>query len=361
MNSRERYIALLTGQPIDHMPFHLYWGPWGTTWERWQREGAPKEASHLAAYYKCDPLPTFLPINAGPCPAFEYKVLGEDDETRTWIDSWGIRRRNFKHAESMSQFLEFPIKTSDDWERYKRERLAPADPRRLQSDWLSIGQKCQEQGVGIKVGGFPNVGVFGTYRWLLGDEECLIALYTMPDIAHDIMNHMTSVYLAVFEQVAAKVHIDEIHLWEDMCGKQGPLISPEHFREFMLPCYNRIKDFARRNGIAIISVDTDGQPDKIIPPMMEGGVNMMLPFEVQAGSDVNYFRKKYPGLAILGGIDKRALARDHKAIDAELARIRPAIATGMYIPELDHLVPDDVSWENYDYYARQLKKMILGG
>jgi uroporphyrinogen decarboxylase len=261
----------------------------------------------------------------------------------------------------MSQFLEFPVKDRSGWEEYKRQHLNPDDPARMETNWREVAAQCEAQGRPIRLGDFPDVGIFGTYRWLLGDEECLIALYTMPDVAHDIMDHMTDLYLTVFEKVLAHTRVDVIHLWEDMCGKQGPLISPEHFREFMLPCYNRIKKFAKDHGIPLISVDTDGQPDKIIPPMMEGGVNFMFPFEVQAGADVNYFRKQYPGLALLGGIDKRALAIDRRAIDAELARVRPAMATGMYIPELDHLVPDNVPWENYDYYVRQLKKMILGG
>jgi hypothetical protein len=80
--------------------------------------------------------------------------------------------------------------------------------------------------------------------------------------------------------------------------------------------------------------------------------------EVAAGCDVNQWQARYPALAMLGGIDKRALAAGPAAIDRELARIRPALERGRYIPALDHLVPDDVSWENYCYYARALKALV---
>ena len=63
-------------------------------------------------------------------------------------------------------------------------------------------------------------------------------------------------------------------------------------------------------------------------------------------------------LGMMGGIDKRALAAGPAAIDAELARIRPAMEKGRYIPDLDHLVPDDVSWDNYCYYAEALKRLV---
>jgi uroporphyrinogen decarboxylase len=149
-----------------------------------------------------------------------------------------------------------------------------------------------------------------------------------------------------------------IHLWEDMCGKQGPLISPAHWREFMAPHYRRIRAFADAHGIPVVSVDTDGQPDLIVPPMLEAGVNLLFPMESAAGADVNVFRKKYPGLALMGGFDKRALALGPAAIDAELERIRPAWESGRYIPDLDHHIPPDVSWANFQHYATALKKMV---
>jgi uroporphyrinogen decarboxylase len=60
----------------------------------------------------------------------------------------------------------------------------------------------------------------------------------------------------------------------------------------------------------------------------------------------------------MGGIDKRALARGRQAIDCELGRVRPVIEHGRNIPDLDHLVPEDVSWENYCYYAMRLKEIV---
>lgn len=50
------------------------------------------------------------------------------------------------------------------------------------------------------------------------------------------------------------------------------------------------------------------------------------------------------------GRDRQAwLARGPRAIDEELARIRPAVERGRYIPDLDHLALDDVSWDDYCY------------
>jgi len=359
MTDRERFLACLLGEPVDRPPYLINFGAWATTLKRWEREGPPQDVKNYIGIFEPDHGPQVVPVNLGPCPRFERSVLEEDDDYVTFIDSWGIKRRDYKGGMSMSQFLEFPVKNRDDWERFKAERLDPTHPDRLAGDWLQRCRDWMDKGYPIQLGYYPDVTIYGGVRWLLGDEECLLAFYTMPDLVHEIMDHLATLYLHVFEQVvAAGVRVDVIHIWEDMCGRQGPLISPRHWEEFMGPHYRRIHDFARRHDIPIISVDTDGYPDAIIPPMMAAGVNYLWPFEVAAGCDVNVFRDRYPALAMSGGIDKRPLAEGPAAIDAELERVRPAMEKGRYIPGLDHLVPDNVSWSNYVHYARGLRRLV---
>ena len=358
MNDRERFVACVLGEPVDRPPYWLFWGPWRTTWQRWQREGKPASVTDYRSVFQPDHVPEIVPVNCGPYPAIDQTILAEDDETFVHYDSWGIKRRDFKHSESMSEFLEFPVKSREDWRRFRDERLNPDDPRRLDGDWREQCAAWMKNGWPIQLGWYPDVGIFGTYRWLLGDEEALVCLHTEPDLAHDIMDHMTSLYLTVFEAVVKVARVDVIHLWEDMCFRNGPLISPKAWEAFLGPCYRRIKAFALQHNILLMSVDTDGDPDLITPPMMRNGVNYLLPMEVAAGCDVNVWQARYPQLAMMGGIDKRALAHGPRAIDDELARIRPAVERGRYIPDLDHLIPDDVSWDDYCYYAQALRRLV---
>jgi uroporphyrinogen decarboxylase len=358
MNDRERFVAHLLGEPVDRPPYWLFWRPWNTTVERWEREGMPEDITDFRSAFDADLPPLIVPVNCGPCPPFEQDVLEEDEVSIVFIDPWGIKRRDLKNRESMSEFLEFPVKDRADWERFKEERLDPDHPDRLAGNWREICADWMEKGYPIQLGWFPHAGVFGPVRWLLGDEEGLMAFYTMPDLVHEIMDHITSLYLTVFEKVAREVRVDVIHFWEDMCYRNGPLISPKHWEEFLGPNYRRMKAFADEHGIPLISVDTDGNPDLITPPMMQAGVNFLYPMEVAAGCDVNVWREKYPALGMMGGIDKRVLARSPEAIDRELARVRPAVEAGRYIPCLDHLVPDDVSWENYSHYAQALRQLV---
>ena len=126
----------------------------------------------------------------------------------------------------------------------------------------------------------------------------------------------------------------------------------------VMPSYDRIAAFAKAHGVPVVSVDSDGMVDELVPLMMKHGVNSFMPFEVQAGCDIEVFREQYPMLGIMGGLDKRALAKDRKAMHHELDRAERMLVKGGWIPGFDHLIPPDVPWDNFNYFMQALRKMI---
>jgi uroporphyrinogen decarboxylase len=72
-------------------------------------------------------------------------------------------------------------------------------------------------------------------------------------------------------------------------------------------------------------------------------------------------RKKYGrDLRLWGGVDKRELAKGPAAIDSHLASLLPMIEDGGFIPTVDHLVPPDVSLENFEYYMKRKQQLLRG-
>jgi hypothetical protein len=59
-------------------------------------------------------------------------------------------------------------------------------------------------------------------------------------------------------------------------------------------------------------------------------------------------------MAYRGGVDKRAMAKGGKTLEAEIQRLLPVIRDGGYIPSCDHGIPPDVSWPSYLGYVRLL-------
>ena len=115
----------------------------------------------------------------------------------------------------------------------------------------------------------------------------------------------------------------------------------------MLPYYKELIAFLKQDlGVSVIGVDTDGKMTKLIPLVVEAGVNFIFPFEVQSEMDVIGIREEWPcQFAIWGGIDKRALAEDREAIEAEVMRVvPPMLEKGGYIPAADHAAPPTCPW-----------------
>jgi uroporphyrinogen decarboxylase len=92
---------------------------------------------------------------------------------------------------------------------------------------------------------------------------------------------------------------------------------------------------------------------------LEEGVNVMFPLEVAAGCDPYAWRAEFgKDLRMRGAIAKAPLVAGGSAIDAELERVRPLLDQGGYVPHLDHLVPPDISYDNYRRYLDRKRKLI---
>ncbi|MBM3713127.1 MAG: hypothetical protein FJW56_06790 [Actinobacteria bacterium] len=130
--------------------------------------------------------------------------------------------------------------------------------------------------------------------------------------------------------------------------------------KLLVPRYITVNDFLNKKGIKIISVDSDGNIEDLIPLFLKSGINCVSPLEVNAGMDVIDLRKKYGrDLLMMGGINKMALMSNKKAIyDEVFKKIEPIIEKGGFIPMIDHLVPPDVSYENFIYYLNLKKKLL---
>ena len=74
---------------------------------------------------------------------------------------------------------------------------------------------------------------------------------------------------------------EEAHgAFTNMCYRQGPLLSPDHFRRHLLPRYQRITGLLRRHGVGTVIVDSDGRIGNLVRLWLDGGVNCLIPVEI---------------------------------------------------------------------------------
>jgi uroporphyrinogen decarboxylase len=107
-------------------------------------------------------------------------------------------------------------------------------------------------------------------------------------------------------------------------------------------------------------VDCDGRVDSLLPIWLEAGIDGAYPSEIAAGSDPLALRRAFPGVRLMGGLDKRRFAEGKAGAAAELARLAPLMREGAFIPFVDHFVPPDVSYETYCYSVEERRKQLQG-
>ena len=162
--------------------------------------------------------------------------------------------------------------------------------------------------------------LLGNIRNYMGVEGLAYMYCDDPDLFIEILNTQGELCYQNTKHILEKFDgFDFAHYWEDVCFKNGPLIVPQVFDEYIGPHYKRISDLLLSHGIDIVSVDCDGIIDSLIPTWFNNGVNTMFPIEVGTwDASIAPWREKYgKGLRGIGGMNKTVFAQDKKAIDRE--------------------------------------------
>lgn len=352
--------------------------PWGLTYERWVKEGLPKdmiaidpmegpEETYLCCHtaegiYKYETRLGFDGIKRlsfeVPFSDYEIKVIEETDEYILRRDSNGWYKKYFKDRDVVQE-IKPPITSIEDWEKAKTKAYGVLEKyytdeniKRLYSKFVD-GHEKGDYALVLNMTGF-----FWTPRTLLGIEEHMLALYDSPELIHDINEFVLQVYLKYFTKVLDIIQPDLIYINEDLSGANGPMLSPNHFDEYVAAYYKRLIPVLKQKGVKHVFVDTDGDFNVLIPRFMEAGVDGFLPMDVNAGMDIVAVREKYPTVKFIGAFDKLQIAKSKESIDKEFKRLLPVIKQGGYIPGSDHQVAPSTSLDNYKYYIEKLKEIM---
>jgi uroporphyrinogen decarboxylase len=309
----------------------------------------------LYEYFGLEPF-VFRPVGVDTLlyPPFEERVLEETADFVIKVTRRGVTVRDRRDEGSMPEFLAYPITGPGDL-AWLRERLDPAHPGRVAPDWLAEAERGRADGA-VQ---FCNGGTYFAFlNEHMGTETLLTTYFDDPGFIHAVNDLLCRACEAALQRILPVYPLEALAYHEDMAFKNGPLISPAMFREFMTPYYRRIQALAEPAGIDLGVMDSDGDIRQLIPLWLECGINVFTPMEVAAGMDVVAVRREYGKTACFwGGFDKRILAAGPAEITAELERLRPVIEDGGFIPGCDHLVPPDVSFANYSHFIRSLMSL----
>ena len=199
--------------------------------------------------------------------------------------------------------------------------------------------------------------MIGWLRDWMGVENLAYLCYDDRKLLGEMVMTIADLVCWGLDQVLPRIKPDLGWGWEDICFKNGPLISPNIFEEVAVPAYRKIADKLLAHGCDLYLVDCDGVIDALIPGWLRGGVNVMFPIEIGVwDADPHEYRRRFgKDLRVYGGINKLALEKGPEAIDAEIERRLPFMKEGGFVPLPDHLITPGTSLRDYQYYLDKMR------
>jgi len=373
MNTRERCMNVLHYKDVDRLPA-LHFGYWPELLDEWAEQGHISKELAVAAKrdgsdgdreldklvgWDCNWFTTVGTRNR-LLPAFEKKVLEVlPDGSHRVVTPNGVIEKIKPGIVSIPSEDDYLLKDREAFETLFKPKMQ-FSPKRVDLDFFKRFNETrnQEIPIGLHIGSVMGqirdiTTVMGMSYLIYDEDEELFA-----DIVDTYAEMQYQCVKAVLETGAK---FDFAHYWEDICFKNGPLLSPELFDELCAKHYKKRNDLCHQYGIDIISLDCDGVTEALIPTWIENGVNVLFPIEIGTwGDQFEPARKKYgEKLLGVGGMDKTAFRKDKAAVDAEIERMKRLASMGGFIPCPDHRIMPGSKFELVQYYAEEIKKIKI--
>jgi len=359
MTDRERFNNQMQYKPFDRC-FNMEFGYWEENFHQWSLfvDNHITNNSEADIFFNFD-ITRMIGGNVGMNPPFPAKVVEETATSKILMNPDGLLAEVPKDGhDTIPHYLKSSILTPDDWKRCKEERYRRDDPARKidVAGARRAHPRNRDYPLGIWVG-----SMIGRVRDILTFEGLAYACYDYPDMVEDMVETQCVLVEDALDQLLPEFNdLDYAAGWEDICFKNGPIVSVDFFKNVVTPRYKRIHKKIAAAGIKLWWVDCDGDVRPILPLMMEGGINCLFPFEVNGCAHPGELLKEYgKDLRIMGGVDKIELGKGPKAIKAYLETLVPLVERGGYIPFCDHRCPPNVKVEDYLYYL-DLKERMFG-
>ena len=357
LTPRERFNRQMSFQPVDRC-FNMEFGYWQENYTQWPMfvENNIENEAQANEFFSFDPILT-VHTRTWMDPPFKHRVIKQMGDKQIIQNQDGLTAEVMAEQHStIPHYTGSSVNTPDDWLRVKAERFKPDTPGR-NVDVCELIRKhppTRDYPLGVDCG-----SMIGRIRDMLTFEGICYAWADYPQMLEDMVETCCQLVESQLDKVLGKIDFDFATGWEDICFNYGPILPPSFFKEIIAPRYKRIKNKLTAHGIDLWYTDCDGDVRPLLPIFMDAGINCLFPYEVNSCTHPGELLDAYPGLRIMGGVDKMQLIAGPSAIKAYLESLVPYVKRGGYIPFVDHRCPPDVTPENYLYYL-DLKEKLFG-
>jgi uroporphyrinogen decarboxylase len=260
MTPRERWLAVLTRQQPDRVPMD-YWAT---------REATARLMKHLACSRRQQMLKR---LHVDFVVEVKPRYIGPRVRNQ---DVFGCRYQKADYGTGVyDECISHPLTQYSCVEEIERAYTWPSP------DWWDYSdiprQIKGKEMYPIRGGGSEP---FLIYKNLRGQEQAFVDLVLNPEIVHYCLDKLFDLAYEntrrIYEQIPGKVMLT--YVAEDMGGQENLMFSPAHIHTFLLPRMRRVIALAHEAG-AFVFHHNDGNCRRIIPDMIEAGIDILNPIQ----------------------------------------------------------------------------------
>ncbi len=178
-----------------------------------------------------------------------------------------------------------------------------------------------------------------------GMENYFVNMYVNPKVVEAATEKMVDFYVAANDKFFAGLgdRTDIMFFGNDFGTQLDLFISPDKFRRFVLPSFKRLIEVGKKYNKKIM-LHSCGSIYRIIPDLIEAGVDVLHPIQAQAtGMSAKELAQYKDDLAFVGGIDAQnfIVNASPEEVADEVKRVRDILGPNIVIsPSHEEILPN---------------------
>ncbi|MBN2040405.1 MAG: uroporphyrinogen decarboxylase [Spirochaetes bacterium] len=169
-------------------------------------------------------------------------------------------------------------------------------------------------------------GVFEQLHYLMGMDDCLLAFYEEPDALKELIEFIANWEVEYAKLIVKNYKPNALFHHDDWGSYKSSFISPEMFKEFIVPAYKKIYGFWKDNGVELIIHHSDSYAANLVPSMIDVGIDIWQ--GCSTTNNVPDLVKKYgEKISFMGDIDSGVVDKEDWTPELVEKEVRRACET----------------------------------
>jgi uroporphyrinogen decarboxylase len=270
-------------------------------------------------------------------------------------DEWGIGWRMPLSGGYYYDMFDFPLIDLSSAEEVQRVNWPdPLEPSRFAGLAEETRRVHEKEGRAVVLGGLC-AGILEMAAFMMGYEAFYPALLLNPKTIAALFDKVLELKIAYWEKALAICgqHVDVVCEADDLAGQNGLLISPKTYRDLVKPRHTELFRFIKQQASVKIWFHSCGAVRELIPDLIEAGVDILNPIQVNAARmDTRELKRDFGKDLVFwgGGVDTQFVlphGTPQQVRDEVHRRLDDLMPGGGFVFATVHNTQADVPAENF--------------